>query len=187
MSRNEDLCPLALLCANQIVSDDGKHCLPFPLLGCPVPRIGRHYKQMLHEDVWSTFVHMGPSGNEKKKWIELYDISFNRIHWKLFKASFHFHWRRRKSYAFEIPTNMEQLWRLQKHLGALVWLFWHTVGLQQDAERTFGISVLWLWYNTKHHFDLSPLKTQHYGYCVPNCVRSFFSKYGFGSFSAFNN
>lgn len=38
----------------------------FPSLGCPVPGIGRHYKQMLHEDVWSTFVHMGPSGNKKK-------------------------------------------------------------------------------------------------------------------------
>lgn len=30
----------------------------------PVPRIERHYKQMLHEDVRSTFVHMGPSGKK---------------------------------------------------------------------------------------------------------------------------
>lgn len=58
---------LALLCANQIAFNYNKHCLPFPPLGCPEARIEKHYKQMLHEDVWSTFVHMGPSGYEKKE------------------------------------------------------------------------------------------------------------------------
>lgn len=66
MSRDEDLCPLTLLCANQSASSDKKHFLPLLPLCCPVPRILRHYKQMFHEDVWSTFVHMSPSGKNKK-------------------------------------------------------------------------------------------------------------------------
>lgn len=35
MSRDEDLCPVALLCANQSASSDGKRCLPLASLGSP--------------------------------------------------------------------------------------------------------------------------------------------------------
>lgn len=34
-----DSCPHALLCANQIVSDDEKHCLPFPSLVARCPEL----------------------------------------------------------------------------------------------------------------------------------------------------
>lgn len=64
-----------------------KQHLPPGSCCCPVPIIGWHYKQMLQEDVWSTYVHFAPPLLMRKRRIGLYDISFNRIHWKLFKAS----------------------------------------------------------------------------------------------------
>lgn len=68
MSRNEDLYALALLCANQIVSDDEKAPSSFfPAVGL----LGAQILKALQTDVarWSTFVHMSPSGKkaEKKK------------------------------------------------------------------------------------------------------------------------
>lgn len=51
MSRHEGLCPLALLRASKIVPIVALSSFSFFWLLC-----GRHHKQMLHEDVWSTLV-----------------------------------------------------------------------------------------------------------------------------------
>lgn len=63
-----------------------EHSLPFPPQNCLLLWTGRHYKQMLKKDVWSTLVHMSPSGQNQKEWTELYLV--NRIHWELLKAFF---------------------------------------------------------------------------------------------------
>lgn len=65
-----------------------EHSLPFPPQNCLLLWTGRHYKQMLKKDVWSTLVHMSPSGQNQNEWTELYLV--NRNHWELFKAFFFF-------------------------------------------------------------------------------------------------
>lgn len=68
MSRAEDLCPLAWLCANCMQA-----CLPFPPLGCPVPTTGRHYKaEVCMKDVRSTFVEIIES-------CDMYLFSFHSV------------------------------------------------------------------------------------------------------------
>lgn len=96
-----------LLCANQIVSDDEKAPSSFSssLLVARCPEL-EGITNRCCTTMFGAHLFTGAPLVTKKKWIELYDMSFNRIHWEPFKASVsrgHFHWRR-KLYAFEIPT-----------------------------------------------------------------------------------